>query len=179
VAAWQGLLDELLRERRPALIGYAALLTGDRASAEDLVHDAVVRTFGRPRAFPNVNAADAYVRRAIATIFVDRARSRGRWLAALPRLVAGAAVPEDDVAGRLDARAALRTLPQRQRACVVLRFYDDLTVAEIAARLGLSEGSVKRYLSDGIHHLNAVLGTTAEAGEAQGVDVAVTGRTPR
>jgi len=47
MAAWQGLLDELLRERRPALIGYAALLTGDRREAEDLVHDAVVRTFGR------------------------------------------------------------------------------------------------------------------------------------
>ena len=132
------------------------------------MHDAVVRTFGRPRSFPNVNAADAYVRRAITSTFVDRARSRRRWLAALPRLVAGAAVPDDDVAGRLDARAALRTLPQRQRACVVLRFYDDLTVAEIAAQLGLSEGAVKRYLSDGIHHLNAVLGTEADVGRGAG-----------
>lgn len=179
MVAWQGLLDELLRDRRPALIGYAALLTGDRASAEDLVHDAVVRTFGRPRAFPNVNAADAYVRRAIATIFVDRARSRGRWLAALPRLVAAAAVPEDDVAGRLDARAALRTLPQRQRACVVLRFYDDLTVAEIAGQLGLSDGAVKRYLSDGIHHLNALLGTEADVDGAASAAVMETGRRSR
>jgi RNA polymerase sigma factor (sigma-70 family) len=178
MAAWQGLLDELLRERRPALIGYAALLTGDRVTAEDLVHDAVVRSFGRPRAFPNVNAADAYVRRAIATIFIDRARSRRRWLAALPRLVAAATVPDEDVAGRLDARAALRTLPQRQRACVVLRFYDDLTVAEIAAQLGLSEGAVKRYLSDGIHHLNVVLGTEADPGEVPGADVLESGRRP-
>lgn len=179
MAAWQGLLDELLRDRRSALIGYAALLTGDRVAAEDLVHDAVVRTFGRPRSFPNVNAADAYVRRAITSTFVDRARSRRRWLAALPRLVAGAVVPDDDVAGRLDARAALLTLPQRQRACVVLRFYDDLTVAEIADQLGLSEGAVKRYLSDGIHHLNAVLGIEADADEAPGADVVETGRRPR
>lgn len=179
MAAWQGLLDELLRDRRPALIGYAALLTGDRVSAEDLVHDAVVRTFGRPRSFPNVNAADAYVRRAIASTFIDRARSRRRWLNALPRLVAGAAAPDDDVAARLDARAALGTLPQRQRACVVLRFYDDLTVAEGAAQLGLSEGAVKRYLSDGIHHLNAVLGTAADAGEAPIADVIETGRRSR
>jgi len=175
MAAWQGLLDELLRDRGPALIGYAALLTGDRVSAEDLVHDAVVRTFGRPRSFPSLNAADAYVRRAIATTFVDRARSKRRWLAALPELVAGAAVPEDDVAGRLDARAALRALPQRQRACVVLRFYDDLTVAEIAGQLGISEGAVKRYLSDGIHHLNALLGTAADAADVADADVRMTG----
>lgn len=162
MAAWQGLLEELLRERRPALIGYAALLTGDRSEAEDLVHDAVVRTFGRPRYFPSLNAADAYVRRAVASAFIDRMRTRRRWVAAMPRLVAGAAAAEDDVAGRLDVRAALRTLPRRQRTCVVMRFYDDLPVADIAAALGLSDGAVKRYLSDGIHHLNAALGTAAD-----------------
>ena len=162
MAAWQGLLDELLRERRPALIGYAALLTGDRREAEDLVHDAVVRTFGRPRSFPSLNAADAYVRRAIASAFIDRMRSRRSWFAAMPRLVAGAGAVEDDVAARLDLRAALRTLPPRQRTCVVLRFYDDLLVADIAAALGLSDGAVKRYLSDGIRHLNAALGTAAD-----------------
>src|SRR5665647_2422310 len=96
MAAWQGLLEELLRERRPALIGYAALLTGDRSEAEDLVHDAV-RTFGRPRYFPSLNAADAYVRRAIASAYIDRVRSRRSWLIALPRLVAGAAAPDDAV----------------------------------------------------------------------------------
>ena len=171
MAAWQGLLDELLRDRRPALVAYASLLTGDRAAAEDLVHDAVVRTFGRPRALPNVNAADAYVRRAITSIFIDRARSRRRWLTALPRLVTDPDEEPDDVAGRLDARAALLTLPRRQRTCVVLRFYDDLTVSEIARQLGLSDGAVKRYLSDGIHHLNALLGTAAEVGDATSAPV--------
>lgn len=178
MAAWQGLLEELVRDRRSALIGYAALLTGDRGEAEDLVHDAVVRTFGRPRSFPNVNAADAYVRRAIASAFIDRVRSRRAWLIALPRLVAGAAAPDDDVADRLDVRAALRALPRRQRTCVVMRFYDDLPVADIAAALGLSDGAVKRYLSDGIHHLNAALGTAADphVGDTPTVEVHVTGR---
>jgi RNA polymerase sigma-70 factor (sigma-E family) len=173
MAAWQGLLEELVRDRRPVLIGYAALLTGNRGEAEDLVHDAVVRTFARPRSFPSLNAADAYVRRAIVSSFIDRARSRRSWLAALPRMVAGAGVPEEDTAGRLDVRAALRALPQRQRACVVMRFYDDLTVGDIAAALGLSEGSVKRYLSDGIHHLNTALGTAADpqGGDAATVEV--------
>ncbi|OIQ86388.1 ECF RNA polymerase sigma factor SigE [mine drainage metagenome] len=148
MAAWQNLLEELVRERRPMLIGYAALLTGSRDEAEDLVHDAIVRTFGRPRSFPNLNAADAYVRRAIASAFIDRVRSKRSWRVAMPRLVAGAAAPED-VAARLDVRAALLTLPRRERTCVVMR-----------------------YLSDGIHHLNAELGTAADP-DAEDTPVAV------
>lgn len=163
MAAWQVLLEELLRTRRPALVAYAALLAGDRGEAEDLVHDALVRTFARPRRFPSLNAADAYVRRAIATTYVDHGRARGRWLTVLPRLAAGSAASEADVAGRLDLRAALAQLPRRQRACVVLRFYEDLTVPDIADVLGVSDGAVKRYLSDGVGHLGALLGVSFAA----------------
>lgn len=164
MAAWHGLLEELVRDRRPALIGYASLLTGNRSDAEDLVHEAIVRTFARTRSFENVNAADAYIRRAITSTFIDRARSRRSWLAAAPKLVVhDDSRPEEDVASRVDVRAALVTLPPRQRSCVVLRFYDDLTVPEIANALGLSDGAVKRYLSDGIKHLNGALGTHVDA----------------
>jgi RNA polymerase sigma factor (sigma-70 family) len=178
MAAWSDMLEELLQSRRPALIGYATLLTGDRNEAEDLVHDAIVRTFGRPRSFPSLNAADAYVRRAIASAFIDRARSKRSWLGAMRRSVAEEATPEDDVAERLDLRTALHTLPRRQRTCVVMRFYDDMRVGNIAEALGLSDGAVKRYLSDGIHHLNTALGTTADpsAVDPPMVDVDVTGR---
>jgi len=178
MAAWRGLLEELVRERRPALIGYATLLTGDRTQAEDLVHDAIVRTFARPRSFPSLNAADAYVRRAIANAFIDRMRSRRSWLGAMGRVVADDVAPDDDAAGRLDVRAALGGLPRRQRACVVMRFYDDMRVADIAEALGLSEGAVKRYLSDGIHHLNTALGTgeDPDAPDAPTADVVASGR---
>ena len=162
MAAWRSLLEELLQERRPALIGYAALMTGDRAAAEDLVHDAIVRTFGKPQAFPSLNAADAYVRRAIANRFIDTVRSRKSLLGALPRMAVDEALPEEAIADRLDVRAALRTLPPRQRTCVVLRFYDDMRVADIAQTMRLSDGAVKRYLSDGIHHLNVELGMSAD-----------------
>ena len=162
MVAWRSLLEELLQERRPALIGFAALMTGDRAAAEDLVHDAIVRTFGKPRVFPSLNAADAYVRRAIANGFIDGARSRKSMLGVLPRMVVDEALPDDAIADRMDVRAALKTLPPRQRTCVVMRFYDDMLVADIAQTLGLSDGAVKRYLSDGIHHLNATLGTSAD-----------------
>lgn len=178
MAAWRCLLEELLQDRRPALIGYAALLTGDRGEAEDLVHDAVVRTFGRPRSFPSLNAADAYVRRAIASAFIDRMRSRRSWLGVMRRTVMEEADAEDDVASRLDLRAALRTLPRRQRVCVVMRFYDDMRVADIAESLRLSDGAVKRYLSDAIRHLNAALGSTADphAVDPPTVDVETPGR---
>lgn len=166
MAAWHGVLDEVLRERRSTLIGYAALLTGNRPDAEDLVHDVVVRTFGRPRQFPSVNAADAYLRRAITNRYLDRVRSRRRLVAAMPRLATLDDVPADDDAGRLDVRAALGALSPRQRACVVLRFYEDLTVPDIAEVLGLSLGAVKRYLSDGIGRLNAVLGTADDVDDA-------------
>ena len=86
MAPWHGLLEELVRDRRPSLVGYASLLTGNRTDAEDLVHDAILRTFARTRSFENVKAADAYVRRAIASTFIDRARSRRSWLTAAPKL---------------------------------------------------------------------------------------------
>ncbi|GEN80048.1 SigE family RNA polymerase sigma factor [Actinotalea fermentans] len=180
MAAWHERLEELLRTRRPALVAYAALLTGDRGEAEDLVHDALVRTFARPRRFPSLNAADAYVRRAIATTYVDHGRARGRWLTLLPRLAGATAATEADVAGRLDLRAALARLPRRQRACVVLRFYEDLTVPDIADALGVSDGAVKRYLSDGVGHLGALLGVPPATltGDVDATVETVAGRPP-
>ncbi|HEY3544729.1 MAG TPA: sigma factor-like helix-turn-helix DNA-binding protein, partial [Propionicimonas sp.] len=64
---------------------------------------------------------------------------------------------------RLDVMSALRDLPRQQRACVVLRFYEDLTVAEIADHLGVSQGAVKRYLSMGVHALERTLGPVSDA----------------
>ena len=160
---WREVLDELLSSRRPALIAYAALLTGSRVDAEDLVHDAVVRAFARPRHFPNVHAAEGYLRRSIANRYLDRARSGRRFTAAMPRLASSAVVPERDRDACLDVRAALTTLSPRQRACVVLRFYEDLTVPDIAEVLGISLGTAKRYLSDGVAGVDAALGIRQDA----------------
>jgi RNA polymerase sigma-70 factor (ECF subfamily) len=165
VAVWQEVLGDLVRTRGGALVRYATLLTGDARSAEDLVQDALVRCFSRGSALRDVGAAETYVRRAVLTIFLDGYRRRVRWdglrhLVARPEETSG---PEQSAPDRLDVHAALATLRPRLRACVVLRFYDDLTVPEIARRLDLSDGTVKRYLFDAAAQLESVLGPLPDA----------------
>lgn len=157
---WRQLLEEVVRTRRASLLGYAYVLTLDAHEAEDLLQEALVRTFARRRALEDVGAAEAYVRAAIRTGFLDGVRRR-RTRRGKAHLLAddhGRRSPDDVAVAGLDVRAALRTLPARERACVVLRHVDDLTVPAIAAGLGISEGAVKRYLSDGTRALRAVLG---------------------
>ena len=77
--SWEDVLDDLVRHRGGALVRYAALLTGERREAEDLVQDALVRCFGQGRPLRDAVAAEAYVRRAILTIFLDATRRRQRW----------------------------------------------------------------------------------------------------
>lgn len=164
--AWGDDLAQLAATRGSALVGYAYLLTGDLDRAQDLVQEGLARAFGRPRLGADLVWAEAYVRRTILNAFLDgyrRDRSWGR----VRHLFAGR---DDDGTGagdqlasatvdHVDVQAALATLPARERACVVLRFYDDLTVPALAERLGISDGAAKRYLSDGIRRLEARLGT--------------------
>lgn len=158
---WDQALSALAAERYPRLLGRAILLCGDRVLAEDLVQEALVATLRTRRTFESVNQAEQYVRRAIASRYVDAVRSES----AARRRERDAFDPSPtlDPAGAvgdaLDVASALRTLPPRARACVALRYLDGLSTRETADALGLSEGAVKRYVSDGIKALNALLGT--------------------
>lgn len=159
-ARWEPILDEVMRQRGAGLLAYARLLTGNDAEAEDVLQDALVRSFSRGRSFTHASAAEAYVRRAIPSVFIDRLRRRRtRDVAdereAHARDVATGIGDRDAV---LDVRAALAELPPRERVCTVLRFYEDLTVPQIAAQLGLADGAVKRYLADASARLADVLG---------------------
>ncbi len=152
-------MRELVERRGDELTRYAYLVCGNTDDARDLVQDALVKTFGRLRNGFSVSSAEAYVRRAIVNGYLDRGRRATRWrsvahLAAQPE-AADADIP--DVERRLDLRGELAALSPRERACVVLRFYDDLKVDDIATTLGISPGAVKRYLSDGLAKLNASL----------------------
>lgn len=156
----------LARDRGPALVAYAYLLTGDLREAEDLVQEALVRTVVRSRSGTDLQAVEAYVRRSVATTYVDGRRRWRRWLDAAPRLGHEQTVPVPDTADRVTAQVAVRDaladLPPRERACIVLRYYEDLTTAQIADVLNLSTGTVKRYLFDATRRLEQTLGTLEE-----------------
>ncbi len=136
---------EFVGARSGALVRSAWLLTGDEAEAEDLVQTALAKTWSRWSGVVRQDAPEAYVRRVMLSTFLTWRRRRWRGelsVAAVPER----ADPRDAFAGvdlRPSVQAALRGLPPRQRAVIVLRFFDDLTEAQTADVLGCSVGTVK------------------------------------
>ncbi len=158
---WDDHLAALLDDRYPALVSYARMLTqGDLAAAEDLVHDALIKVFVRNSRFASPGHAEGYVRRAIVNLFIDGTRSSTRRRRAYVRSVApeSAPGPEASIGLVTDVEKALAELSPRERACIVLRYFDDLTVTQVARQLGIADGTAKRYLSDASARLAATLG---------------------
>jgi len=160
------MLEQLCAERYGNLVAFATMLTGSRDAAQDLVHDALIAVFSRRRSFPSLNAADAYVRTAIATRYIDAGKKAANRRSSEHRFASlrSAGVP-DAVPGDPDLTRVLGLLPPRVRACIVLRYLEDCSISQTAGALNLSEGSVKRYVSDGLAVLNRELGL-AEALDA-------------
>ncbi len=175
MATWSDMLERLVRERGPALVAYGYMLTGNARDAEDLFHDAVVRTFSRGRASVSLGEAESYVRRAMFTAHVDAGRKVSAWRRVfhLMREEESAASGAAAVEFRTDLQEALRLLTPRERACIVLRFYDDLTAEAIGRELGISEGAVRRYLSDAAVKLRGTLGTIDDDPATGAVYVAI------
>lgn len=175
---WRDEMETLARERGPALVGYAYVLTGDVHSAQDLVQEALVRTFSRRHRDGGVERLEAYVRRAVLNAYLDRYRRRRSWIGVQHLAVEDRSPSAPDVvaAEREDLRAALRLLSPRERACVVLRYVEDLAVVDVATALGLSDGAVKRYLSDARSKLGDIL---RDRDDTVRIDVATTERTTR
>jgi RNA polymerase sigma-70 factor (sigma-E family) len=149
----------LFRIHHRRLVGLAALLVDDRATAEDVVQDAFAGLCRRWRQLRDPNAAVAYLNRAVVNGGRDRLRGRRRAAAGRLRMVPlseGLASAEHDAvehdeAGRL--WGAISHLPARQRQVLVLRYYLDQSEAEIAETLQVSCGSVKRHASRGLETL--------------------------
>ncbi|WP_421743418.1 sigma-70 family RNA polymerase sigma factor [Cellulomonas sp.] len=137
---WQDVLEQLVRERGPALLRYGYLLTGDAADAQELVQDALVSVLARKATLRVPAAVEGYVRQTMLSSYIDGYRRRRRWLSVRHLLVSPEVAddPRHGVDARRDVVAALAGLPPRVRACVVLRYFEDLPVAEIADRLQLS-----------------------------------------
>jgi RNA polymerase sigma-70 factor (ECF subfamily) len=157
--SWAETLEELVRKRGGALTAYGYLLCGNSRDAEDLFHDAVVRTFSRGKSGVSMGEAEAYVRRAMFSAHMDAGRKDQSWRRVL-HLLKGEETGSHNsaVEFRTDLQEALRHLTPRERACTVLRFYDDLTAAAIGRELGITEGAVRRYLSDAAVKLRGHLG---------------------
>jgi RNA polymerase sigma-70 factor (sigma-E family) len=165
VQTWTQTLAELASSRLMQLKRHAFLLCGDESQAEDLVQDALVRAFGRPLRAPRPGAAEAYVRVIMVRLFIDGTRRRSRWIRIAP-LLHGTEMTADlaeQVINRDVMLTAMNDLSPRQRACVILRYYQDLPVAQVAFELGLAEGTVKRYLSEAMSRLAVRLSPAASS----------------
>ena len=133
--------------RWPGLVRLAFGLTGDRWTAEDIAQTTLARAYVAWRRVSRADDPDAYLRRILVN--ASNRRFRRRRVAEQPGDPPETAVegPADLVSERTALLAALRQLPPRQRAVVVLRYWEDLTDAQIAATLGCSPGTVRSQLS--------------------------------
>jgi RNA polymerase sigma factor (sigma-70 family) len=164
VSDWERAFGELVAARGSSLGAYAYLLTGETAAAGDLVQEALLRVFSRLRVGADIEQLEGYARRAILHLYIDDRRRRQRWNDTRHLLVEPDEHGEDEqLVTTNTVRQALSDLSPKQRACVVLRYYEDLSVLEIADRLGCAEGTVKRHLADARTRLAAQLGVTEES----------------
>ncbi len=157
-------LVEMLDVAADRLAAYAYLLTGSQSAAEELVQAAVVKVFSRTRGLGSVPQAEQYVRRTIRTMHVDEIRREVTWRRLLPGQARLEWEPDqqDATADRDAVVKALAQLPRQKRTAVVMRFYDDMSYAEIARAMRVSLGTVKRYLSDAIVLLGEQFDVPAE-----------------
>ena len=136
----------------------AYLLTGDRALAEDLVQDAFVKVLGRFHDLRNRDAFWWYLRRTIVNLSTSHFRRRRVERAFLERQHPPEAGPSPhDLGDRERLREALMSLRPEQRAAIVLRFYEDLSLADTAEALGMPLGTVKSTVSRGLERLREEL----------------------
>jgi RNA polymerase sigma-70 factor (sigma-E family) len=164
----RGTMAELYSRYVPSAIRLAYLLTGDRTQAEDLAHDAFVRCVGRFTYLREREAFDGYLRRAIVNLHTSglrRRRLEKEWLRREGPRMAHATSGLPDVAGRDALWRALGALPARQRAALVLRYYEDLSERDAAAALGCSLAAVKSLVARGSEALRADLGTATLEGD--------------
>jgi RNA polymerase sigma-70 factor (sigma-E family) len=145
---------DYVRARRPALLRTAYLLTGNLADAEDLVQSALAKTYLAWHRIEDRGAVDSYVRRAMVNTQISWWRRR--------RLDE---FPTDEIPDQATAdypvstdmqeslRRAIDRLPHRMRAAVMLRYYEDMTEAEVAEVLGVSVGTVKSTISRAVAKL--------------------------
>jgi RNA polymerase sigma-70 factor (sigma-E family) len=146
--------DTFAAARWPHLVRTAYLLTGDHHEAEDLVQSTLAKVYLGWSRIRCLDVPDAYVHRALVNNNISRFRKRRVAHLLTPLLPERArADPHLDIEDRALLMAALATLPPRQRAAVVLRYWEDLSEQQVADILGCSPGNVKSQASRGLRKL--------------------------
>ncbi|MER5863082.1 SigE family RNA polymerase sigma factor [Kitasatospora sp. NPDC002040] len=151
-------LDAYIAGRHHRLLRSAYLLCGDPHEADDLVQSTLVKVILARRRIDRIDSLDAYTRRTLYSTFISSRRRlwrREQPYGELPDRAGGAA---GDIELGVLVRAALRQLPARQRAVLVLRFWEDLGVAETAQVLGIGQGTVKSHTARALASLRSTLG---------------------
>ena len=148
---------EYVTARVPALRRLAYVLTGDGHRADDLVQQTITTLFLKWHRARNADNLDAYVRTMLVRRYVDERRLA--WARVLLVRDAPEPAPAEDRGAddRHVVRAALRRLPRRQQAVLVLRYFYDLPVDDVAGILGCSSGTVKSHTSRGLAALRRLL----------------------
>lgn len=170
--------EEFVAERIDPLLRYATALTCDPHLAKDVVQDVLIRV---QRGWPRIGSVDqpvAYVKRMITNEYLSWRRRRANRDVVLSHPALAELDPTvEDPTGRYDEREAMLgrivRLPRRQRAVIVLRYYENLTDAEIAAVLGCAEVTVRSHVSRALAALRGQVATPVTALPGKGLDHAV------
>lgn len=148
-------LDEFLAARGRRLIATAMMLAGGREAGEDLMQAALERLIRHRHRIEG--DPEGYLRRTLYNLAADSWRRESRWRKKLPVIRQAAATPVEDATAEVDVRDALvrilLQLPARERAVLVLRYWDQLSEAEIASALGCSAGAVKSAAARGLRRM--------------------------
>jgi RNA polymerase sigma-70 factor (sigma-E family) len=159
--------DEFVADRLDRLLRYATAMTCDKHLAGDIVQDVLLRARGRWARISAMDAPYLYVKRMVTNEYLSwRRRRAARDVTASHTALDEVAPPVADHAVRHAERDAMRrriaVLPRRQRAALVLRYYEDSTDAEIAAVLGCTESTVRSHISRALKTLRVNENTPVE-----------------
>ncbi|MFC8589681.1 SigE family RNA polymerase sigma factor [Streptomyces sp. NPDC057217] len=157
-------LTETYRAHYRSLLGLAALLLDDTASCEDVVQEAFIRVHSARKRVREPEKTLAYLRQTVVNLSRSALRRRILGLKLLSKPMPDMASAEEgayDQLEREDLIKAMRGLQRRQREVLVLRYFADMTEAQVAETLGISLGSVKAYGSRGMAALRVAMGATS------------------
>jgi RNA polymerase sigma-70 factor (sigma-E family) len=142
-------LADYVRARLPALLRHAAVITGDRALAEDVVQEVLARAHAKWRHISRTEHPEAYLKKMIVNEYLSWRRrwSRVQPVESVPDMLPDAPDHASRHAEREALRAEMARLPRHQRVVLVLRYYEDLSDAQIADVLGCSPGTVRGHAS--------------------------------